>query len=54
VFHGALALALLEGQDMARAARFACMAASLKCTQFGGRRGCPSRAQVAHALEHGV
>jgi sulfofructose kinase len=54
VFHGALALALLEGQDMAAAARFACMAASLKCTHFGGRLGCPSRAQVAHALEHGV
>ena len=54
VFHGALALALLEGQDMARAARFACMAASLKCTQFGGRRGCPSREQVEQALLRGV
>jgi sulfofructose kinase len=51
VFHGALALAILEGQDMATAARFACMAASLKCTQFGGRLGCPSRAQVTHALQ---
>jgi sulfofructose kinase len=51
VFHGALALAVLEGQDMAAAARFACMAASLKCTQFGGRLGCPSRAQVTQALQ---
>lgn len=50
VFHGALALALLEGQGMAAAARFACTAASLKCTQFGGRLGCPSRAQVEQAL----
>jgi sulfofructose kinase len=51
VFHGALALAVLEGQDMSAAARFACMAASLKCTQFGGRLGCPSRAQVTQALQ---
>lgn len=46
VFHGALALALLEGRDMEVAARFACVAASLKCTRFGGRLGCPSRAEV--------
>lgn len=51
VFHGALALAILEGQAMAAAARFACMAASLKCTQFGGRLGCPSRAEVTQALQ---
>ncbi|MDX2103808.1 MAG: PfkB family carbohydrate kinase [Alphaproteobacteria bacterium] len=49
VFHGALALALLEGRPMAEAARFACVAASLKCTRFGGRRGCPSRAEVLAA-----
>ncbi len=46
VFHGALALALLEGRDIQGAARFACVAASLKCTHFGGRLGCPSRAEV--------
>jgi sulfofructose kinase len=46
VFHGALALALLEGQAIERAARFACVAAALKCTRFGGRLGCPSRAEV--------
>ena len=51
VFHGALALAILEGQDMAAAAHFACTAASLKCTQFGGRLGCPSRAEVTQALQ---
>ncbi|OYU31721.1 MAG: ribokinase [Comamonadaceae bacterium PBBC2] len=50
VFHGALALAILEGQTMAQAARFACVAASLKCTQFGGRLGCPSRDEVLQAL----
>ena len=46
VFHGAFALALLEGKDVENAARFACAAASLKCTRFGGRLGCPTRAEV--------
>jgi len=51
VFHGALALAILEGQSMRSAARFACVAASLKCTQFGGRLGCPTRAEVEAELQ---
>lgn len=46
VFHGAFALALLEGKPIRHAAQFACVAASLKCTQFGGRLGCPTRAEV--------
>ena len=46
VFHGAFALALLEGLDIAGAARFACTAASLKCTRFGSRLGCPTREEV--------
>ena len=46
VFHGAFALALLEGKRIDEAARFACVAASLKCTKFGGRLGCPTRAEV--------
>lgn len=46
IFHGAFALALLEGKSVAGAARFACVAASLKCTRFGGRLGCPTRAEV--------
>lgn len=46
VFHGALALALLEGKSIEDAAQFACAAASLKCTRFGGRLGCPSRSEV--------
>jgi len=52
VFHGALALAILEGQSMRSAARFACVAASLKCTQFGGRLGCPTRAEVEAELQN--
>jgi sulfofructose kinase len=50
VFHGALALAIVEGQTMARAARFACVAASLKCARFGGRMGCPTREDIEQAL----
>jgi len=46
VFHGALALRLAEGASMEDAARFAVVAASLKCTRFGGRLGCPSRDEV--------
>ena len=47
VFHGAYALALAEGGDIASAARFATLAAALKCTRDGGRAGCPTRAEVA-------
>ncbi|MGB3423986.1 MAG: PfkB family carbohydrate kinase [Castellaniella sp.] len=50
VFHGAFALGLLEGRDIEACARFACAAASLKCTQFGGRLACPSRDEVEALL----
>lgn len=50
VFHGALALAILEGQPIAAAVRLACTAATLKCGRFGGRLGCPTRAEVEAAL----
>jgi sulfofructose kinase len=46
VFHGAFGLAVLEGKSIGAAARFACAAASLKCTRFGGRLGCPTRSEV--------
>jgi len=46
VFHGAFTLALAEGVGTARAMRFANIAAALKCTRFGGRRGTPARAEV--------
>lgn len=49
VFHGALALMLAEGRPMEAAARFACVAASIKCTRFGGRLGCPTREEVVAA-----
>jgi sulfofructose kinase len=50
VFHGAFALMLTEGRSIAEAARFACVAASLKCTRFGGRLGAPTRAAVEAAM----
>lgn len=46
VFHGALALGLAHGQPIEHAARVACAAASLKCTRFGGRLGCPTRVEL--------
>lgn len=46
VFHGAYALALTENLSPHDAARFACVAASLKCEMFGGRIGAPARAAV--------
>ncbi len=50
VFHGAFALLLTEGRTIAASARFACAAASLKCTRFGGRLGAPTRAEVEAML----
>ncbi|WP_343553269.1 sugar kinase [Pantoea sp.] len=46
VFHGALALALAEGQAKLDAIRFASAVAALKCTQPGGRAGIPDRQQT--------
>lgn len=47
VFHGAYALALAEGREIEAAARFATLAAAIKCTRPGGRAGSPTRAEVA-------
>ncbi|WP_326534766.1 PfkB family carbohydrate kinase [Pseudorhodoferax sp.] len=51
VFHGALALALGVGADVADAFRFASAVAALKCTQPGGRAGVPGLARVLEALD---
>jgi sulfofructose kinase len=45
-FHGAFALGLAEGMAIEAAARFACAAAALKCTRFGGVDGAPTRKEV--------
>jgi sulfofructose kinase len=46
VFHGAFLLALAEGRGVAEAARFANVAAALKCARFGSRTTTPSREEV--------
>jgi sugar/nucleoside kinase (ribokinase family) len=46
VYHGAFALALGEGQDLAATRRFSAAAAALKCRRFGGIAGSPGRAEV--------
>lgn len=52
VFHGALTLALGEGQPVEAALRFASGAAAVKCMRFGGRAGAPSRADLDRFLAH--
>lgn len=46
VFHGAYAMALGAGLEIARAMSFAATAAALKCTKPGGRDGIPTRAET--------
>ncbi len=53
VFHGAFALAITEGQDLADALRFASAAAALKCTRFGGAFAAPQRFEVEQLLSQG-
>ena len=50
VWHGAFALALGERRSIEEAANFANVAAAIKCTRFGGRRGTPTRAEVENWL----
>jgi sugar/nucleoside kinase (ribokinase family) len=46
VFHGAFALALVEGRGIEDALRFAAAAAAVKCSRFGGSAATPTRAEV--------
>jgi sugar/nucleoside kinase (ribokinase family) len=52
-FHGAFVLALVEGQDISAAMRFAAAAAGLKCARLGGSAGAPMRAEVDALLARG-
>jgi sulfofructose kinase len=54
VFHGAFLLGLVEGQTMVQTMAFANAAAALKCANFGGRLGAPTRAEVEAVLEGGL
>jgi sulfofructose kinase len=49
-FHGALAVALAEGQGDEPALRFAAAAAAIKCTRHGGVLGAPGRGEVLDLL----
>lgn len=49
-FHGALAVALAQGQGDEAALRFAAAAAAIKCTRHGGVSGAPGRAEVLALL----
>jgi sulfofructose kinase len=53
VFHGAFALALMEGQTLPDALRFAAAASAVKVTRFGGSATAPTRAEVAAMLAKG-
>ncbi len=48
-WHGALALALAQGQTLAPAIAFASLAAAIKCTRRGGRLGIPTMEEL-HAF----
>jgi ribokinase len=50
VFHGALLFALLRGDDLRNAVRFASAVAALKCRAIGGRAGIPTLPEVEQWL----
>jgi sugar/nucleoside kinase (ribokinase family) len=50
-FHGAFALALIEGKSIIDTLRFASAAAALKCTRFGGISSAPTREAVEMFLK---
>jgi sulfofructose kinase len=51
VFHGAFAIAITEGMPIENAAKYACAAAAIKCSRFGGRIGIPTRHEVETLVE---
>lgn len=50
VFHGALLYALLHGDEIRRAVRFATAAAAISCTGIGGRGNLPTLGEVEALL----
>lgn len=46
VFHGVYTLVIAKGGSVVQAGRLGCIAASLKCTRFGGRLGAPTYAEL--------
>ena len=53
VFHGAFAVAYLNGLSVPEAARFATGVSTIKCTQMGGRAGIPDKELLEVFLETG-
>jgi sugar/nucleoside kinase (ribokinase family) len=51
IFHGAFALALVEGGSIVECLRFAAATAGLKCTRFGGSPTIPTRPEVEAFLK---
>ena len=49
-FHGGFLYAMLQGWDLARVATFANAVAAINCRTLGGRRGLPTRDEVAALL----
>ena len=52
VFHGAFCVRYLETHDVQESMRFASAVSALKCLQFGGRTGIPTRPQVDKFLSN--
>ena len=52
IFHGAFALALVQGSPITKSLRFAAATAGLKCTRFGGSPTIPTRKEVECFLRH--
>jgi sugar/nucleoside kinase (ribokinase family) len=50
-FHGAFALALIEGKPVEVCLRFAAAAAAVKCSRFGGISSAPTRQEVEDFLK---
>ncbi len=46
VFNGALAVALIENQDMGQAVLFACKAAAVSVTRMGAQASAPARHEL--------
>ncbi len=51
VYHGAFALGVARGWELARIMQVASATAALKCRALGGRRGIPSLEEVEEFLE---
>lgn len=52
-FHGALALAIAQGESLAAAMHYASAAAAICCTRVGARPGIPTRGELESFLESG-